>query len=193
MTRVIVSLGFLLTFAAGLVVGMRAGPVRSADPADPAPPTAADRPTTRPGWLTSELQLTTEQQQQMRAIWSEAARHGGRDQDEKRRQLRRERDAAIAALVGEDHKASYDAIVKAYADGMAQLEAEWRARFQRAVEQTRAILTPEQQAKYELILSRHAQDGGRGPGAFPGRPRGPGSRESTRPAESPPAGREPAP
>ncbi|HEY7118899.1 MAG TPA: hypothetical protein VH475_20080, partial [Tepidisphaeraceae bacterium] len=43
---------------------------------------------------------------------------------------------------------------KTYADRNAQLEREWRASFQSAVEQTKRILDAAQQQKYDQILKR---------------------------------------
>src|SRR4051812_6824781 len=97
MTKLIVILGFMISFGAGLAVGIRtqrqlqpeAVPNRDHRPKDGGPG----------GWLTRELNLDAKQQEQMKSIWSEAARRGGHEQDDRRAQLRNERDEAIAALI----------------------------------------------------------------------------------------------
>lgn len=166
MTKLIVILGFALSFGAGMVVGI--GTQRAS-----APPPPATRPHGGPaGWLAAQLKLTPEQQQQLNKIWSEIAHRGGREQDERRRQLRRERDDAITALIRSEDRAAYDDILKNYDQQKSALDREWRAGFERAVEETMKILTPEQRARYEEIRKQR-QQWERGPGgssASPGRP-----------------------
>jgi hypothetical protein len=56
------------------------------------------------------------------------------------------------------------------------MEKEMRSRFEKAVEETNAILTPEQQVKYKEMLARHRppdRDGRGGPRGGPGGPGGP--------------------
>jgi len=148
MTKYVTIAGFLIAFAAGLVVGFE---VRRQTAQANAP--AATRPS-RHGFLTAELNLSPEQQEQMKAIWSEAAHRGGREQDERRRQYRKERDDAIAALIRPDDKPRFEAAGKLYTERMAGMEKEWRASFAAAVEKTKQILTPEQRQKYEDLLKK---------------------------------------
>src|SRR5688500_18620938 len=101
MTKLVVIIGFCVAFAAGLTVGLS----RRANIEHPPRPAAA---TTRfiyrgGSFLASELNLTKEQQEQLKQIW-EAAR-GGRDQhDNRRQQLRDKRDADIEALLSPQQK-----------------------------------------------------------------------------------------
>ena len=152
MTRLIVIIGFLVAFAAGFVVGNGFLASRQINGAG-----STTRPS-REGWLDRELNLDAKQKQQMREIWSEAARGGGREHEEKRRQLRKERDEAIAALVGTDNKARYDEIQQTYSDQMAAQDKEMRDRFRKLQERTKEILTPEQRTKYEELMRRHDRD-----------------------------------
>src|SRR5438874_12128139 len=97
-TKLLILVGFLVAFAAGLVVGVQKGRSLSlATPGAPNEPTT--RPTTRTsrhgGMLAKELNLTPEQQEQLNQIWSETLRRGGHERDEQRRQYRSERDAAL--------------------------------------------------------------------------------------------------
>jgi len=153
MTKVVLITGFLIAFAAGLVVGlgMRKEAVAGGGPG------TATRPS-RHSFLTTELGLSQAQQDQMRKIWSEAAHRGGREQDDRRRQFRKERDDAIAGLVPDADKAKYEAANKQYADRMTAMEQEWRASYAAAVDRTKQILTPEQRQKYEDLLKKQEAD-----------------------------------
>ena len=115
----------------------------------------------------------------MRKIWSEMARAGGRgESDRRRQQFREERDKAILALIKPEDRAAYDAILENYRDQQQSMEREMRANFERAVEETNKILTPEQQAKYKEMLSRHrppdrgGDRGGPGGASYRGGPSG---------------------
>jgi len=177
MAKVMIVVGFLVAFAAGLTVGLEMRrPAVAVAPVTP--PESTTKPTTRqgrgPGWLESELKLDAEQKKQMNKIWSEMARGGGRDEMERRRrQYREERDQAILALVKPEDKSSYDAILQKYRDQLQSIERDMRANFEKAVEETNKILTPEQQAKYKEMLSRYRPPD-RGERGGPGGHRGPG-------------------
>ncbi len=151
MTKAVVVVGFIVAFAAGLVVGVVPRPEPS-------------RPTTRPsrhgGWLTAELNLSPEQQEQLNKIWSETAFRGGRDRDDRRRRLFKERDEAIAALIHPEDKAQYEEVLRNHSEQMAAMDREWRAAFDASVERTKEILTPEQRAKYDDLLQRRQQERG---------------------------------
>jgi Spy/CpxP family protein refolding chaperone len=172
MTKLVVIIGFAVAFAAGLIVGLESRQTSIGSTAAP----AATRPSggrgPGPGWLTSELNLNPQQQEQMKQIWSEVARHGRGEQEDRRRQLRSERDDAIAALVPAQDKEKYEQIRKNYSDQMAAMDQDMRSRFDEAVKKTKDILTPEQRTKYDEILSRHQGDRG-GPRGGPGGPGGP--------------------
>ena len=162
MTKFVVIIGFLVAFAAGVMVGSIDW--RKGDDVNGAVATTA--PTTRHsrgGLLQSELGLTSEQRQAMDKIWSEMAGRGRGEQEEKRRQFRRERDEAIAALIPDDDKAKLEQIGAEYTEKLAALDRESRAAFASAVEQTKALLTPEQRVKYDELLKRHHWDRGPGP------------------------------
>lgn len=151
MTRTVVVIGFLVAFAAGWSVGMNR---RGAD-SEP-----ASRSGRHGGWLAAELKLTADQQKQLEQIWSDVAKGGWRDRMDRRRQLSRERDEAIAALVRSEDKPRLDEILRQYAESAAAMERESRASYQSAVDRTKAMLTPEQRAKYEEILARHESERG---------------------------------
>ena len=187
MTKIVVIIGFIVAFAAGVMVGNR--DARKGEDANATPTTTA--PTTRPGrggsWIASELGLTSEQRQAMDKIWSEMAGRGRGENEEKRRQFRRERDEAIAALIRPEDKEKLEQIGAEYSEKLAALDRESREAFASAVEQTKALLRPEQRAKYDELLKRHHWDRDRGPGprGGPGGPGGSGRRDDHRPGSRP--------
>jgi Spy/CpxP family protein refolding chaperone len=154
MVKLVVTFGFLLAFAAGLVVGMEKS---SSTPAAPGPATHPSGPR----GMAAELNLSTEQQDQMKKIWSDVAQRGrGQPQQgEHRMQLRQERDEAIANLVHPEDKDKYDQIQKSFRDQVDAMDREMRDAFEKAVKATDEILTPEQRTKYHEMLAKH-QPGG---------------------------------
>ncbi len=158
MTKVLLVIGFLVALGAGVIIGME---IRQPALATANVPVAPSATTTRGGpggMLTARLGLSGEQQEQMKKIWSETAHRGGREAEERRRQFRKERDEAIAALVRPEDKSKYDAAIQAYADRQAAMEREWRSSFAGAVEKTKAILTSEQAKKYDEFLKEREAD-----------------------------------
>jgi hypothetical protein len=141
---------FLIALGTGIVVGM--GVSRS--------PKAKERGS----WLSEELNLTPDQSEKMKSIWSDISRPGGGF--ERRRQMQRERDEAVQALLTEEQKAAYTTIVDKYNLQMAELNHEREQAFLAAVESTKEILNDAQRAKYDELLRRGFR-GGRGDG--PGR------------------------
>src|SRR5215212_11054797 len=113
MTKLVVIIGFAVAFAAGLIVGLE-----SRQTSIGATTPATTQPRRGPGWLTSELNLSAEQQEKMKQIWSEVAKHGRGDQEDRRRQLRTERDDAIAALIRQEDKDKYEQVRKNYSEQM---------------------------------------------------------------------------
>jgi Spy/CpxP family protein refolding chaperone len=164
MTKVVVIIGFLISFSAGLVVGLSVRP-------EPIPIVSNRESSTRdrprnpgPGsFLAAHLKLNREQREEMDKIWSEPFGRGRFEQDKKRRQFRDERDEAIAALVRPAEYDKYDQVLKTYADRLSELDKEAKAAFEKAVEKTKLILNPEQRVKYEEFLTKHQGDR-RGPG-----------------------------
>jgi hypothetical protein len=90
----------------------------------------------------------------MNRIWGENARTLRHQQDQRRAQFRKEREEAIAALIRPEDRTKYDEVLRVHAQHMTDLEHELRASWQKGVEETRKILTPEQRVKYEEFLKR---------------------------------------
>lgn len=191
MTRAMILIGFAVAFVAGWVTNQHSGDwhLSASDPASGQ--REPMRPTTRPrgnpmgpeSYLVQQLELSSQQQAQMREIWMEVAGHSGRQLGEQRRELQQQRQVAIEALVPSDNKAAYDAVLKDYQEKLSALESQSRQAFATAIEQTRAILTDAQRQKYDQIMQRwndrggqwdrehrppHQQGQGRGQGRGPG-------------------------
>ncbi len=139
---------FVVALGSGLVIGMNLQ--RGGD---------SPRPRGR-SWLADELKLTSQQREQMKTIW-EAMVPGGsgresweRRQSDTRRRLYKERDEAVAALVPAEKKADYEKVLARVEQQMADMRREQEKAYQKAVEETKAILNPEQRAKYEELLKR---------------------------------------
>jgi Spy/CpxP family protein refolding chaperone len=161
MTRIVLVIGFIVAFSAGLVCGLAVrGHEVQASPAATSRPVAPGGPG---GLLATELALTPEQREQMKRIWGENARTLRHQQDQRRTQARKERDEAIAALVRPEDRERYDRVLRTHTERQAEIERELRASWQNGVEETRMILTPEQRTKYDEFLKRREADraGGR--------------------------------
>jgi len=172
-TKAILVVAFLLAFAAGTSVGLFA---TKAPPASPPP--RPDRPNS---FLERELNLTVEQKEQMKTIWSDVMAPGGRGQFDRRAALAQERDQAVVALLTEEQRSRYDAVLKDYADKVEALQQDRKRAFDEARERTKAILTPEQAEKYDQLMKRPPE---RGPGGGGPSARGPRHRHSG-PASAP--------
>jgi len=172
-TKVILVSAFLLAFAAGTSVGLFA-----TKPPTLPPPPPRDRPES---FLARELNLTEEQKEQMKKIWSEVMGPGGRGQPDRRSVLAQDRDQAVVALLSEEQRARYEGILKDYADKMEALQQDRKKAFDEARERTKAILTPEQAEKYDQLMKRPPE---RGPGGGGPSARGPRHRHSG-PASAP--------
>jgi Spy/CpxP family protein refolding chaperone len=171
-TKIILVVSFVVTFAAGAVTGWLVS--RS----DHRPP--------GPSWLAAELDLTSQQREQMQAIWSEVMGATMRQRGEQRDALRQERDQAIVALLTEEQRPRYDAILKDYVTKENEMSEQRKQAFEEAIKRTKEILTPEQAAKYEELMKKEREKGfgpprgghrgpppGPPPGPLPGSPPGP--------------------
>jgi len=151
--KVIVFVCFLLAFAAGGAVGLALGrPRRQRD----------DR-----SWLTRELNLTPEQQEQMREIWAGAMSTS----TQSRAAIQSARDKEIRALLTDEQQARYEQIMTEHARKLDELSRDRSNLFKEAQERTKQILTESQRQKYEEVMKsrgsesrRHRRGATRGPG-----------------------------
>lgn len=160
--RLILAGCFVVVFAAGVSTGVLVSHLKA-------------RPPHRGSWLASQLKLTPLQQEQMRKIWEETM--GARGTREDRQSIMRERDEAIAALMTEDQRPKYEAIVQECSRKLDELAQKRKAAMDKAIERTMEILTPEQRAKYIDLMKRG--DGRMGGGS-------PGPDHDRRPRPGPP-------
>ena len=117
-----------------------------------------------------ELNLTTEQQEKLKAIWSEAIEKGGFPvQDQQREAAKKEYDAALRAAFPADQQQRYDDLLRGYQQKLDTIETESRKIFDDATERSMQVLTEQQRAKYAEIRRQHAERmKERGPGKRPG-------------------------
>ena len=166
-TKLVVIFGFLLAFVAGLIVGVNRPQQIASTNSAPTGPTS--RPS-RESELDALLNLRPEQKAEMKKIWSEMADRGRKQHEDRRRDLRRERDEKVQALLTPEQKSRFDQIHNDYNEQNQALDREMRANFQKAVDATKALLDPDQRARYEEWLSKRQWD--RGPRGGPGGPDG---------------------
>ena len=177
-TRLILVASCIIVFAAGAAAGVLASKLK------------APRP--RGSWLSRELKLTGQQEEQMRKIWRPAGTARQGRHDDRMAVLARERDEAIVALLSEEQKAGYDAIGREYARKVDELAQERHKAFEERMAQTKQILTPEQARRYDELL-KEPRGRGRGRGGRGGPGPGPGEGPSTSPTHQEtetPGGRE---
>jgi hypothetical protein len=192
MTRVIVILAFLLSFGAGFYTGTHK--VHKEATSEDSKTTT--RPFRRPegGLLQSDLNLTPDQQSEMKAIWADVSGPGQRSYSEKQHQARKEHDEAILKVLSSTTLEQIEKIDKDFVERIEGIDREWRKSYEEAVEKTRKMLNPDQLARYNQILSARTGlegRGGRGGGREGGREggwrdgSGPTSRPTSRPTTRP--------
>lgn len=174
-TKAVIAVSFALVFAAGLAVGRLTAGV--------------DTGRSGRSWLGRELELTAEQRQQMRRIWSEAM--GGLRGAEGQRpgEMFEERRRAVRELLTERQLERYEEINAELERKRRQFAEQRREAFEEAIARTKEILTPEQRRKYEKLLERmrrHREDRrgppGDGPPRFDRSDRGAVTPEQDRPS-----------
>ncbi|MFH0965937.1 MAG: Spy/CpxP family protein refolding chaperone [Planctomycetota bacterium] len=137
-TKLMVLACFLAAFAAGAAAGV-----------------AWTRHSMRPphgSWIEHALDLTPQQREQMRAIWSSMMSVSPQQRREQRLALQKERDAAVRALLDDEQGAKYDEVMKTYAEKLAAMDEAARKAFEEATQRTKEILTESQRKKYEELL-----------------------------------------
>ena len=170
--KLLLVLAFLTVCAAGAVAGM-----------------AFDRhvraPSGRHGGLSGVLNLTPDQQQKMKEIWSPVQKLR-EDRFRARHELGQQRDQAVLDLLTPEQKAQYDQIQQRFREQVAVQENQMQQAVHDAEGQTREMLTPAQQARYDELRSHMNQmrmnPGGPRGGPFPGFPR---HRDHSHPTTAP--------
>ena len=169
--KLILIAAFAVTLIAGGVAGYA---IRSSAHHSSRPPSDGGRrdPGARPPRERfPDLKLTAEQSAKMDEIWTalrDSSTSRSRDQ---RQAFQKQREEAVRAILTEEQKIRYDAVLKDFADRIAELGKAREKAFQEAVEKTKAILNAEQQKKYEEWLKSLHED--RRPGGPPPELKGP--------------------
>jgi len=153
-TKVILLVSFLVIFAAGVSVGMLLS--------RPAKAGSSHQ------HLREVLNLSPDQSEQMKKIWSDVMESGFRAQGERRSQYAQQRDEAVQALLTAEQRAKYDAVQQEYSKRMDELSAERKKKFEQAVAMTKKILTPEQAIQYDEWMKQRERGGSGAPGGGPG-------------------------
>jgi Spy/CpxP family protein refolding chaperone len=164
-STIFLSAAAVLVLSAGLVVGRLSAHL----------PMAARPIDHNRGWLPDTLDLTPDQHQKMDAIWADVKQQMDKNGD-RRRALDRERDNAIRSLLTPEQLTAYDKIFDGYHAHRADLDKERGQLFRTANERSRALLTADQQVKWDA-MAKDMRDH-RGMGGPPGRGHG---EPSTRP------------
>ncbi len=153
--KILAGLALCLAYVAGIATGWAGYTLAGEKP----PP-----PRDKGSWLSHELQLSPEQKAQMESIWSKEAMGDDRS---KVRDLYDARNNEVRAILTEEQKKTFDEIYRVSEEKREAVYAERRARHQKAVDDTMAILNPEQQEKYKKIVEDLEK---RGPGRDHGMP-----------------------
>jgi hypothetical protein len=145
-TRAAVLFAFLIALGAGIVGGMLISRLPMLSTATGAQPVRAQSP------LTDMLQLSPDQADKMRMIWEEARGKSQTALAQVQTLQKGRDDALVAILTTDEQRAKYEKVTKDYAKQFAEVIAQRDQVFQDAVAQTRKILSPQQQKKYEEVL-----------------------------------------
>lgn len=172
--RVIMVLCFAAAFSAGILVGKvwersivkaeTSTPVVVAPPL-PAPvplPTAQPprdpaQPPPEQGWL-KDLNLTAQQSEQMRAIWSAVTKNGPMNHG-RREALRKERDDAINTLLSDEQRKQQTAVLAQYEaknDEIGRkMHAEQEVQRKQRDEAVKALMSEDQRKQYDAALKTY--------------------------------------
>ncbi len=168
--KLILAAAFVVTLLAGGVAGYALRSSAHRHPGRPSQAGGPRDPSARPPREHfPDLQLTAEQAAKMDEIWN-ALRDFHRFRDQ-RQAVQKQREEAVRAILTEEQKAKYDAVLKDHADKIAELGKAREKAFQEAVEKTKLILNAEQRKKYEAWLKSMPED--RRPGGPPPELKGP--------------------
>lgn len=132
--------------------------------------------------LERELNLSGEQREKIGKIWRDIFDNQLRGQRGQRGELRKALDEGILALIPENKKADYDRLQAEYRAKQEEANAERNRLFEKAVAETKSVLTAEQLKKYDEFLQK---SGSRFRGGFPGFIGNPGGRHGG-PDDAPP-------
>jgi Spy/CpxP family protein refolding chaperone len=164
-TKVALIVAFVAIFAAGAVVGRVAVGPRTDAPNVPGhrpPPHGGDKGE-RGGrsWIGEALGLSDEKADQIKEIWQTTMSAAGDRYRERRQAIDKEFDESLRALMTDEGRQQYDALLARQQQQREELNKERGEAFDEAVEKTIAVLTPEQAAKYREIMEKRRNFGPR--------------------------------
>lgn len=141
--RTLVALVFVAALFGGAAAGILAG--RYVHPT--AEPTLQGEAS-----LSTELQLTRDQQSQIRQIWEQVRDENQRSYGQGKA-LDDWRDEQYEKLLTEEQKKQYQQIYNEYQNRFTALNSQRELAFTKAVEKTKRLLTDQQRQRYEQILA----------------------------------------
>jgi Spy/CpxP family protein refolding chaperone len=162
--KALLAVAFVLVFAAGVLVGMSRQPRANAGP--------APRSDDHKGFLVKALNLTPEQDEQMKGTWSGVDKLRRQVWD-KRRKLDQDRQEAILNLLTGEQHLIYDQIHQEYLQHLDEMDKQVQQAVSEANEKTRSILTAPQLEKFEKLQREHEQHRPRRQRPSPGPTTGP--------------------
>jgi hypothetical protein len=145
--KLMILLGFVLMFAAGMTVG------RSPALKEPPPLKGHEH-----SWLSNQLHLSSQQEAQMKTIWSDSSITRP-DIPKLCREADHERDQSIRNLLTPQEREKYDQIQREHDATIAAIFSEKNQAMRDAEDKTRLILSEEQRKKYDEILKAHGHHG----------------------------------
>jgi Spy/CpxP family protein refolding chaperone len=126
-----------------------------------------------PSWIADQLNLTSEQRQQMDAVWAQTMQKIGQTMDQ-RHECDKQRDTAVTALLTEQQRAAYEKIMSDYHGKRSELDKQRDSLIHDADDRSRALLDDVQKARWdELTKEMHGRHGPHRPGSPDTRPAGP--------------------
>lgn len=122
--------------------------------------------------IEEELNLTPEQSQRMRDIWSAMRDRTREMSDTAIEAIKTEREAGVRGLLSSESLVTYDGILAREAAARQALEAARKEIFDKAVEDTRKLLDDRQKVRYDALMAERRSrrdERGRGPERGPER------------------------
>jgi len=148
--KLLAAAALCLAYAAGIATGWAGYTLAGEQP----PP-----PRDRGSWLSHELGLSETQADQIEAIWSNKNLGPAGDERARVRALYDERNDRVRSMLREDQQEAFDEIYREFDQRRGEIFDERRQRHEKAVEDTMAILDPEQQKKYQAIVENFEERG----------------------------------
>ena len=165
-TKIVLLAAFVAVFFAGLMIGLFAGRMNP--------------PRHGPPWLAAELELSPEQVEKMKEIWSRIEPPDPHLGERARQDLASQRDEAIRNLLGPDQITSFEEILREFESKREERRLEMMAPLNEAFARTREILTEEQLKRFEELEKRMRERGHRRGGPRFGPHEGPEDSERAR-------------